>query len=126
MKFSMLLVLVLAISSPSFAAEWVNLFNGKNTEGWTPREEVETFEAIDGEIHLLATKNVWVTSQLQMDNFEASVEVLLPEDAKEAGLNTGFSFRILGEEGKPKGYQIEIEGDVPGENGGVYAIGMGG
>ena len=87
MKFSMLLVLVLAISSPSFSAEWVNLFNGKNTEGWTPREEVETFEAIDGEIHLLATKNVWVTSQLQMDNFEASVEVLLPEDAKEAGLN---------------------------------------
>lgn len=113
-------------TTTTFAGEWVDLFNGRNTKGWTPRADVKTFEVIDGEIHLLATKNVWVTSQRKMSNFEASAEVLLPEEAEEDGLNTGFAFRLVGEEGKPKGYQIEIEGSHPGENGAVYAIGMGG
>ena len=55
-------LIALAFSTPTFAGEWIDLFNGKNTKGWTPRADVETFEVIDGEIHLLATKNVWVTS----------------------------------------------------------------
>jgi len=119
-------LIALAFSTTTFADDWIDLFNGKNTKGWTPRAEVETFEAIDGEIHLLATKYVWVTSKRKMNNFEASVDVLLPEQAEEDGLNTGFAFRLVGEEGKPKGYQVEVECAAHGENGRVYGIGMGG
>ncbi len=108
------------------AGEWIDLFDGSTTKGWTPRGEVETFEAKDGELHLHSTKNVWVLSDRKMKNFEVSIEILLPEDAEATKLNTGLAFRCVGEEGKPKGYQCEIMEPVPGKNGGVYGIGLGG
>ncbi len=127
MKLPLLLsVLTLTFASLTHGADWIDLFDGKTTDGWTPRDEVESFVAKNGELHLLATNNVWVTSTLKFSDFEASIEVLLPENAEEDRLNTGFSFRLVGDEGKPKGYQVEIEGAHPGSNGGVYAIGMGG
>ncbi len=127
MKLPLLIgAIALAFVSLSHADDWIDLFDGKSTEGWTPRDEVETFEAKDGELHLLSVKNVWVTSARKMSNFEATIEVLLPENAEEDHLNTGFSFRLFGDEGKPKGYQVEIEGAHPGSNGGVYGIGLGG
>lgn len=55
-----------------------------------------------------------------MANFEAELEVMLPE---EKGFNSGLAFRCQGEKGKPKGYQIEIDRAIPG---GVYGIGLGG
>lgn len=105
----------------SFArAEWINLFDGKTTDGWTPRAKVESFEAKDGELHLLSKVNVWVTSEIQMDDFEAELEVFLPDYQ---GFNSGLAFRCQGAKGKPKGYQIEIDRKLPG---GVYGIGLGG
>ena len=62
-------LIAFAFSTTTCAGEWVDLFNGRNTEGWTPRADVKTFEVIDGEIHLLATKLVWVTSHRKMINF---------------------------------------------------------
>ncbi|MDF1851216.1 MAG: sulfatase-like hydrolase/transferase [Verrucomicrobiales bacterium] len=122
--YPFLLCLVLGLASLQ-ADEWIDLFDG-STEGWTPRGEVETFEIVDGEVHLHSTKNVWVVSDRKMTNFEVSVEVKLPEDAAETKLNTGLGFRLTGESGKPKGYQCEIMEPVPGKNGGVFGIGMGG
>lgn len=101
-------------------AEWVALFDGKTTEGWSPRGKVERFEAKNGELHLLSKKNVWVMTKLEMSDFEAEVEVFLP---KEPGFNSGLAFRCQGEKGKPKGYQIEVDRKLPG---GVYGIGLGG
>ncbi|MDA7649501.1 DUF1080 domain-containing protein, partial [Akkermansiaceae bacterium] len=72
------------------AGEWVNLFDGKTTKGWEPREEVVSFEAKDGELHLLSKKNVWVMSEVTMKDFEAECEVFLP---KEPGFNSGLAFR---------------------------------
>ena len=108
------------------AGEWIDLFAENSTEGWTPRGEVEKFEIVDGEVHLFSKKNVWVVSDRKMKDFEVSVEVKLPEDAEATKLNTGLGFRLQGETGKPKGYQCEIMEPVPGKNGGVYGIGMGG
>jgi hypothetical protein len=101
-------------------AEWMNLFDGKTTEGWTPRAKVETFEAKDGELHLLSKTNVWVVSKVEMADLEAELEVLLPEYQ---GFNSGLAFRCQGAKGKPKGYQIEIDRKLPG---GIYGIGLGG
>ncbi|MEN8772167.1 MAG: DUF1080 domain-containing protein [Akkermansiaceae bacterium] len=100
--------------------EWIDLFDGNSTKGWKPRTEVQQFEAIKGELHLLSKTNVWVTTSLEMSDFEAELEVFLPE---EPGFNSGLAFRCQGAKGKPKGYQIEIDRKAPG---GIYGIGLGG
>ncbi|MEM7147784.1 MAG: DUF1080 domain-containing protein [Verrucomicrobiota bacterium] len=109
-----------------FGGEWVSLFDGKSTVGWTPRAEVVRFEAVDGVLELESEKNVWVLSDLKRGDFVFEGEVKIPADAAETGFNSGLAFRCVGDEGKPKGYQLEIDGPHPGETGGVYAIGMGG
>ncbi len=122
------LLLALTLLSTAFApaGEWIDLFNGKDLKGWTARAGVEKLEAVDGEIHLLSKNNVWVVSDRSMKDFEVELEVMLPEDAAEMKLNTGLAFRLTGETGKPKGYQCEIEAPSPGQNGGIYGIGLGG
>ena len=115
------LALALLLSPLAGAADgWVDLFDGKTTEGWTPRAKVESFEAVDGELHLLTKTNCWVTTEIQMADFEAELEVMLPA---EPGFNSGLAFRCVGAKGKPKGYQVEIDRAFPG---GVYGIGTGG
>jgi hypothetical protein len=107
-------------------AEWQPLFDGESTKGWTPRVEVVSFEAVDDELHLLSEKNVWVTSDLKLSDFVFEAEVPMPDDAETSGFNSGLAFRCIGEKGKPKGYQCEIDGPYPGETGGIYGIGLGG
>ena len=116
----MRLFLVTAFAILPLHANWIDLFDGKSTNDWTPRAEVEQFEAINGELHLLAKTNVWVTSKIEMDDFEVELEVFLP---KEPEFNSGLAFRCSRAKGKPKGYQIEIDRKAPG---GIYGIGLGG
>ena len=107
---------------------WVSLFDGNTANGWTPRGEVEFLKAVDGELHLYSTKNVWVVSDTQATDFVAQLEVKLPPQSEGKGdhFNSGLGFRLIGEKGKPKGYQCEIERAAAGKNGGVYGIGFGG
>ena len=122
--FRMILFLMAATVS-TLAAEketqWTPLFNGKSTKGWTPRAKVDSFKAVDGELHLSSKVNVWVVSDLQMGDFVAELEVKIPIDNK--GFNSGLGFRLIGDKGKPKGYQCEID---RAKSAGVYGIGMGG
>ena len=120
-----MIVFLMAATVSSLAAEkeieWTPLFDGKTTKGWTPRAKVESFEAVDDELHLISKVNVWVVSDLQMANFVAELEVKIPQE--NSGFNSGLGFRLIGDKGKPKGYQCEIDRTKPG---GVYGIGMGG
>lgn len=113
--------LVILISTFSIAhADWIDLFDGKTTKGWFPRQKVITFEAKNGELHLLSETNVWVTTEVKLADFEAELEVFLPD---EPHFNSGFSFRCQSEKAKPVGYQIEIDRIRPGA---LYGIGLGG
>jgi len=103
--------------------EWIPLFDGKTTQGWTPRAEVVRFEAKDNELHLFSKKNVWVVSDLKLADFIVEMEVKLPPASERGGFNSGLGFRLTGDKGKPKGYQLEIDLAKPG---GVYGIGIGG
>ena len=120
-----MIVFLMAATVSSLAAEkeieWTPLFDGKTTKGWTPRAKVESFKAVDDELHLISKVNVWVVSDLQMADFVAELEVKIPQE--NAGFNSGLGFRLVGDKGKPKGYQCEIDRTKPG---GVYGIGMGG
>jgi hypothetical protein len=122
--FRMTLFLVAATVSTLAAEkeiEWTALFDGKTTNGWTPRAKVETFKAVEGELHLSSKINVWVVSDLKMGDFVAELEVKIPADHK--SFNSGLGFRLIGDTGKPKGYQCEIDRAKPA---GIYGIGMGG
>jgi len=120
-----LLVLTLYVAAGAHAADWTPLFDGVSTRGWTPRAEVESFEAKDGELQILSRNNVWIVSDREMADFIVEAEVKLPQDADES-FNSGLAFRCIGEKGKPKGYQCEIDARRPTQSGGVYAIGLGG
>ena len=118
-------VLTLMICTAALQAadktKWTPLFDGKSTKGWEPRAQVESFKAVGDELHLVSKVNVWVVSDLQMGDFIVELEVKIPQE--NAGFNSGLGFRLVGEKGKPKGYQCEIDRSKPG---GVYGIGMGG
>ena len=88
------------ISQPS--SDWIPLFNGKSTDNWTPRAEVEILEAKGEELHLFSKRNVWVVSQQKMKNFEVECEVKIPLDYK--GFNSGLGFRLSNGKGKPIGF----------------------
>jgi hypothetical protein len=107
------------MSQPTKA--WVSLFDGKSTANWTPRAEVEIFEAKGEELHLFSKRNVWVVSKQEMKNFEVVCEVKIPLDYQ--GFNSGLGFRLSDGKGKPIGYQCEIDRSKPA---GIYGIGMGG
>jgi hypothetical protein len=124
--FPILTLASLALASIHASAEdkksdWIALFDGKSTQGWTPRAKVEFFKAEKGELHLNSKVNVWVVSDLKMADFEVEAEVKIPLANK--GFNSGLGFRLVGKTGKPKGYQCEIDRGKPG---GVFGIGMGG
>ena len=115
-------------TAPLAKGGWVALFDGESAKGWTPRGRVDRLEAVNGELHLFSTANVWVVSDVQMADFEVEAEVKLPEQSasKDDHFNSGLGFRLFGETEKPKGYQCEIERESAGKNGGVYGIGLGG
>ena len=125
MNHLFLALAVLFSSTPLLAEKtegaWTPLFDGESTKGWTPRAKVESFVAKDGELQLFSKVNVWVVSDLKMADFEVEAEVKIPLDY--TGFNSGLGFRLVGDKGKPKGYQCEIDQSKPG---GVYGIGMGG
>ncbi len=120
---AILCISILSVWSSTFAAEWVDLFDGETTEGWTPRSKVIRFEVKDGALELLSKTNCWVTTDIAMRDFEAELEVLLPVDAREVNFNSGFAYRCSGNSGKPKGYQCEIDLQRPAS---IYGIGLGG
>jgi len=115
-------VFLMATAVSTLAAEketeWTSLFDGKTTNGWTPRAKVESFKAVEGELHLSSKVNVWVVSDLQIGDFVAELEVKIPTDNK--GFNSGLGFRLIGDTGKPKGYQCEIDRAKPA---GIYGMG---
>lgn len=118
-----LLSLCLACSAMAADSEWIPLFDGKSTKGWTPRGEVTSFVAKDGELHLETKKNVWVVSDLRLADFVVEMQVKAPQ---RSNFNSGLAFRCIGDKGKPKGYQAEIDSRQPSQSGGVYGIGLGG
>jgi N-sulfoglucosamine sulfohydrolase len=94
------------------------LFDGKTLHGWSARAKGDV-QVVDGEIQILARgDNLWLVHEEDFTDFELTVEAMMPADGK---YNSGIGFRCVGE-GKPKGYQCEIE---EAKSGMLYAIGSG-
>ena len=121
LSFTLFLFMTQSHAETKTETDWTSLFDGKSTKGWTPRAKVEFFKAENNELRLNSKVIVWVVSDLKMSDFEIEAEVKIPTDY--VGFNSGLGFRLVGEKGKPKGYQCEINRGKPG---GVFGIGMGG
>lgn len=50
-----LILLSLSIATPAFAADWVDLFDGKNLQGWRQYNGTATYSVVDGESRRLSS-----------------------------------------------------------------------
>ena len=106
------------ITNVSAESEWISLFDGKTTKGWSSAVEGDV-KVVDGEIQILTTKNLWLVNDQEFEDFELEAEVKMPTDS----YNSGIGFRINKANGKkPMGYQCEV---AEKKTGSVYAIGKG-
>lgn len=107
--------------------KFVNLFNGKNLEGWTQRNGTATY-VIDGDAILGKTSegspNSFLCTNKLYGDFELKFEVKV-----DSALNSGVQIRSQSEGGKPEGRvngpQVEISldkmaGYVYGESAGGW------
>ena len=93
--------------------EWINLFDGKSLEGWTPNADDQEISVKDGMIQMLSVKqNLWLVHESVFKNFELVTEIKAPLE----NYNTGVGFRC---DNTPVGYQCEI---FDAQSGSLYAI----
>jgi hypothetical protein len=127
-------------SAPSWAADtaadggWVNLFNGKDLDGWVPRGGKAKYRAEDGQIigtTVPNTENSFLCTKREYADFILELEFKVQNP-----LNSGVQIRsqcfdeakTVEVNGKPKkipagrvhGYQVEIDPSDRAWTGGIY------
>ena len=118
---------LIATAQAEDVPKFVNLFNGKNLEGWTQRNGTATY-VIDGDAILGKTSegspNSFLCTNKLYADFELKFEVKV-----DSALNSGVQIRSQSEGGKPEGRvngpQVEISldkmaGYVYGESAGGW------
>ena len=122
--------LTAALVLPAMAEEGrVDLFNGKDLDGWTQRNGTATYEVVGDSIVGTTAKgspNSFLCTDKAYGDFELTFEVKL-DDA----LNSGVQIRSAtfgGPNGRVNGPQVEIEasGEKGAEAGYVYGEAIGG
>jgi hypothetical protein len=103
---------------------FVDLFNGKNLDGWEQKNGTATYEVVDDTIlgrTVKGSPNSFLCSEKEYGDFELVFEVKVDK-----GLNSGVQIRSVSKpdykEGRVHGPQVEIEWD-PGESGYLYSEG---
>ncbi|MDF1737723.1 MAG: DUF1080 domain-containing protein [Verrucomicrobiales bacterium] len=123
MKKLLLTLLILPLLSiAEEPGRWVELFNGKNLEGWTQRGGVAKYHVEDGVIvgtTVPKTPNSFLCSDKDYGNFILEVEYKV-----DPNLNCGIQFRSLStpdyKDGRVHGYQAEIDPSDRGWSAGIY------
>ena len=112
---------------PLLAAEdgWINLFNGKDLDGWTASENKDSCKIDDGKIVLHGPRShLFYTGKINGGNFtdfEIKLEIMTTP-----GSNSGIYFHTkYQEKGWPsKGYEAQVNNTHkdPKKTGGLYAV----
>lgn len=114
--------LVLLFLAPARAADegWIDLFNGKDLEGWQQINGKAKYEVKDGCIlgtTVPDSPNSFLCTKKNYDNFELEFEVMVHPQ-----LNSGVQIRSESrpdfKAGRVHGYQVEIA--INGFSGGIY------
>jgi len=122
-KLSFLLLLLLVVSG-AFAAKsgWVNLFNGKNLDGWKVVNGNAEYKIINGEIvgtSICNSPNSFLATTVNYGDFILEYEMKM-----ERGLNSGVQIRSISDpaikNGRVHGYQIECDDSDRAWSAGIY------
>lgn len=123
--FALRILIVLLLTSPAVAGDWISLFNGEDLSGWKASEHPDTFRVEDGLIVANGERShlfyVGPVGGADFDDFELRCEVMLLP-----GSNSGMFFHTEYQEvGWPaKGYEAQLnntQGDRK-KTGGLYDI----
>lgn len=123
-------IFVAALTLPALAEEgWVDLFNGKNLDGWTQLNGTASYEVVDGAIvgtTADGSPNSFLCSDQLFGDFELTFEVKVDDR-----LNSGVQIRSKTHKtptGRVNGPQVEIEasGNKGAEAGYIYGEACGG
>lgn len=98
-------------------APWIELFNGKDLQGWHNPYPHGEARVIDGVIELVADKKFFLAHDFQFSDFILTGEIKLPPGKA----NSGILFRSQKKEnGIMYGYQAEVDGSDRKWSGGLY------
>lgn len=125
MKHSFYLFVLYMLISSNFANAqdgWVNLFNGKDLNGWEQLNGEAKYEVVDGVIvgtTVLNTPNSFIRTEKTYGDFIFEVELLVEEN-----MNSGIQFRSESKadymNGRVHGYQCEVDPSARAWSGGIY------
>ena len=114
------LTLMLASAAVAGEAGWIDLFNGKDLDGWEQLNGLAKYEAKDGTIvgaSVPNSPNSFLCTKKHYGDFELEFEVKC-----DARLNSGVQIRSHSKpdynKGRVHGYQVEIA--AGGFSGGIY------
>ncbi|MBN2313693.1 MAG: DUF1080 domain-containing protein [Sedimentisphaerales bacterium] len=138
-KLSFSMLILLSVGAGAMAGPWVNLFNGRNLDGWSIHSGFATYRVENGAIVGTAVKgspNSFLCTDKEYGDFILEFEVKC-----DPSLNSGVQIRshfakdetyfvFQGQDGKPRtrknppdriyGYQVEIALTQAGTSGGIY------
>lgn len=110
-RISILLLVMMAASGVMVAQEWVDLFNGKNLEGWEKLDGTAEYRVEDGEIVGVSrrgTPNTFLATRQLYGDFILEYEMKM-----DRGLNSGVQFRSVAHRpdgtARVNGYQVECD-----------------
>jgi hypothetical protein len=120
--FLLFAMVFLSLTTTLSQNKWVDLFNGKNLEGWEVLNGDAPFNAENGMIvgsSKTNTPNTFLATKEQFTNFILEYEVKMDE-----GLNSGVQIRSQSNKsynnGRVHGLQVECEDSKRGWAGGIY------
>ena len=121
-KKSLLLLLIFCTAGVyAQSVGWKNLFDGKTLKGWHQLNGKAKYEVVDGTI-------VGTTVSGEPNSFLATDEdygdFILELELKVGNMNSGVQFRSLSDpadnNGRVRGYQVEVDPSDRGWSGGIY------
>lgn len=122
-RFSLLLLIVF-LGTVGWAQDdgWINLFNGKNLDGWVKRNGKANYKVEDNAIVGITkrkTPNTFLCTEQSYDDFILEFDVW-----GDAPINSGVQFRSNSfadyQKGRVHGYQAEIDPSLRAYSGGIY------
>ncbi|MCY1719903.1 DUF1080 domain-containing protein [Prolixibacteraceae bacterium Z1-6] len=122
-SISFFMLFLLIMSGVAVAQDgWVNLFNGKNLDGWKQLNGEAKYEVVDGVIvgtTVLNTPNSFLCTEKNYSDFVFEVELLV-----EPEMNSGIQFRSESKpdynNGRVHGYQCEVDPSDRAWSAGIY------
>jgi hypothetical protein len=83
--------------------KWVNMFNGKNLDGWKANQNPESWTAVDGTIKADGENSHLFYMKEECGNCEFKADVKISDKG-----NSGMYFRAAFGPGWPKGYEAQV------------------